>query len=274
MKDCCLICHKSILKFYLWNNYRINECSYCNFLFIKYQLKKKVTNFPTGDVFYNGTRNNDKKREDLFANIISKKRILYYQKFLKRKIVNILEVGCGTAALSKGFLNNDIHYTGIENNSSIFNFGKKKNRNIIYGDFLKKKFKKKYDIIFASQVLEHIVDPNVFVAKCKKLLKKNGIVHLDTPNNSSWVSICRKFLPGKKHFGALEPLDHMRAYSSKSLKNLFLNHDLKPILIDSFRNDHRTFGQLTNKISIHKKIFFFFQNIFNRNSLLVGVAHK
>jgi 2-polyprenyl-3-methyl-5-hydroxy-6-metoxy-1,4-benzoquinol methylase len=274
MKNYCLICHKSILKFYLWNNHKINQCNNCNFLFIDYKSKKKINNTSTSNVFYQGTRYEDTKREDLFSNTIAKRRILYYQKILKRKITNIMEVGCGTAASSKGFLNNNIHYTGLENNRSIFSFGKKKSRNIIYGDFLKKKFKKKYDIIFASQVLEHFIDPNAFISKCKKILNNNGIIHLDLPNNSSWVSICRKFLPGKKHFGALEPLDHMRAYSPKSLKNLFLKHDLKPRLVDSFENDHRTFGQLTNKISIHKKIFFSLQNIFNRNSLLVGVAQN
>ena len=32
----------------------------------------------------------------------------------KRKPLNILEVGCGTAVSSKGFLKNGIDYTGIE----------------------------------------------------------------------------------------------------------------------------------------------------------------
>ena len=42
----------------------------------------------------------------------------------------------------EGFLKNKIHYTGIEYNRKIYNFAKKKSRNVIYGDFLKLILKK------------------------------------------------------------------------------------------------------------------------------------
>lgn len=274
MKDKCLICNKNNLNYRLFYHYRIIKCKDCDFLFIKNLFKKNLSNTSTSEDYYNGIKKDDIERENLFSNIIAKKRIFFYNQILKRKINNILEIGCGTAASSKGFLNNNIHYTGIENNRNIYNFAKKKSRNVLYGNFLKHKFKKKFDIIFASQVLEHIIDPNEFISKCSEILKKDGIIHVDVPNNNSLVSICRKILPGKKRYGALEPLDHMRAYSSKSLKNLFLNHGFKIILLDSFENDDRIFGQLKNNIVMFKKFFFYIQNIFNRNSLLVGIFKK
>lgn len=53
-----------------------------------------------------------------------------------------------------------------------------------------------------------------------------------------------------------------------------LKNKLKITLINAFKSDIRSYRQLTKKISIYKKIFFYFQNIFRKNSLLVGRVQK
>ena len=75
----------------------------------------------------------------------------------------------------------------------MYNFALSKSRNVIYGDFLKTSFKKKFDILFASQVLEHIDEPDTF-NKCNEVLSKDGILHIDVPNDKSLISYVRKCL--------------------------------------------------------------------------------
>ena len=174
----CLICEKECSEFKIWNEYKINICKICKFFFI--EIKKSETNevfSPSEKNFYERAIAGDKDREDFFTNNMVKNRIKFYEKLLKRKPLNILEVGCGTAVSSKGFLKNGIDYTGIEFDKSIYNFVIKKSRNVIFGDFLKFNFKKKFDVLFASQVVEHIDNPNIFFNKCFEVLNNNGILH-------------------------------------------------------------------------------------------------
>ena len=45
------------------------------------------------------------------------------------------------------------------------------------------------DVIFASDVLEHLVNPNVFVGELYRVLRPGGYLVLDTPNLASWHNI-------------------------------------------------------------------------------------
>ena len=47
------------------------------------------------------------------------------------------------------------------------------------------KILKKFDIITAFDVIEHVLDPLNFLRKLKKKLKKNGIIFVYTPNIDS-----------------------------------------------------------------------------------------
>jgi SAM-dependent methyltransferase len=45
------------------------------------------------------------------------------------------------------------------------------------------------DVIFASDVLEHLVNPAVFVSELYRVLRPGGYMVLDTPNLASWHNI-------------------------------------------------------------------------------------
>ena len=144
----CLICNTETRNFKNWNNYRINICETCKFSFIKTSKADNNEVFsPSEKKFYENAISGDKEREKLFTNNIVKNRINFYQKLLKRKPLNILEVGCGTAAISEGFLKNGIEYSGIELDENIYKFAISKSRNVIFGDFLKTNFKNKFDVL-------------------------------------------------------------------------------------------------------------------------------
>lgn len=54
-------------------------------------------------------------------------------------------------------------------------------------------FNKKYDVILCFEVLEHIMNPLLFLNELKKILKKDGVIYLSTPyqrpNNKSETSL-------------------------------------------------------------------------------------
>ena len=146
-------------------------------------------------------------------------------------------------------------------------------RRFVKFQFINFQFNKKYDVIFASQVLEHIDHPHAFIEKAASLLNHNGLIHVDVPNNESMISFLRKFMGGISDYGALRPPEHMRAYSKKSLRKLFEIHGFLPLNINSYANDDEVFGQLTIN-SASKNIIFFIQSLLDMQSLLVGIARK
>ena len=271
----CLICENECKNYKQWNQYKILICNNCTFSYIhSFKSQDEDVFSPSEKSFIDRSIENDKARSDLFTNKIVKNRIKVYEKLLKKKPLNILEVGCGTAVSSNGYIKNHVNYTGIELDENLYKFAHNKSRNVLYGDFLKTNFNKKFDIIFASQVVEHIDKPNFFFKKCNENLEKNGILHIDVPNDFSIISLVRKTFKNKKYYGAIRPPYHMRAYSPNSINKLFLRNNFYNIKTFSKINWDRTFGQLVENIGLQKALLFRLQQLTGMNSLLIGLAQK
>lgn len=47
--------------------------------------------------------------------------------------------------------------------------------------------KKKYDVIFCFEIIEHLQNPLFFIRELKSILKDNGVIYLTTPSNPKWL---------------------------------------------------------------------------------------
>lgn len=84
----------------------------------------------------------------------------------------LLDVGCGKMLYKAIFLPRVTKYVGIDKNGSAD----------IKGDFLSLKItENSYDTVLCTQVLEHTYDPNGFLKKIHRILKKKGILILTVP---------------------------------------------------------------------------------------------
>ena len=93
-----------------------------------------------------------------------------------KKKLKILDVGCGTG-INSILLNSLGHEViGVDLSSEAIKKYKKRGFKGYHMDPSKKiNFKDNYfDLIFASEVLEHIVDTNTFLSNLKKKLKSDG----------------------------------------------------------------------------------------------------
>lgn len=69
--------------------------------------------------------------------------------------------------------------------------------------------KKKYDTIFMFHVIEHVTDPIATIKKCMSMLKRNGVLIMETPNIDSF-----EYSIYKKNWQSWSPKEHTFLFST------------------------------------------------------------
>jgi len=153
--------------------------------------------------------------------IIRKKAGFIINELKKNKpgLKSVLDVGCGA-----GFMIDELkvffpEVVGIEPSVRLAQYAKRKYKIKIFNDYLTKnlvnKINQKFDAVLASHVIEHVTNAKEFLELLGKLLKKNGILYIETPNYSSWL---RK--TEGRNYTFLTPPEHLFIYSKKSLHKI------------------------------------------------------
>lgn len=164
----------------------------------------------------------------------------------KKSNISVLDVGCGLGYFLSA-LNSDIKKYGVEDSKFACSYIKKnfKNINILNGDYkIVEKFDKKFDVIMFYHVIEHLKNPSQSIEILKKVLKKDGILIIGTPNINSLVA--KIFVENFRHFIPA----HICLYSVDGLKNLLEKNDFR-----IFKIEKPFFKTSYNRISNYIKLF-------------------
>lgn len=125
---------------------------------------------------------------------------VYYPvyKYLKsKKNLDILDIGCGYGYLTYAMRQSGFNARGIDISAKAISIARRE-----FGDYYSnenvetfaEKNHGKFDIIVATELLEHLDNPGSFLEICKKLLKENGKIILTTPNKdyfskgTAWIT--------------------------------------------------------------------------------------
>lgn len=156
------------------------------------------------------------------------KKILNY--FPKKKDVILLDVGCGEGLFSKHINKEVINYFGMDISKIQVKKAKERGLNVIVHDLSKKwPFQAEFfDVVLASEIIEHIYDTDFFLRECYRVLKKKGILILTTPNIAYLGSRLRLLI------GRRPPVIDIRVNKKTSGHiRAFTYHDLKVLLKDN-----------------------------------------
>jgi len=257
----------------------VSKCRVCDFYFlndtgkkVEYNSSGKKSNV-TAKGYIEHLLHLDNEKKEKYS-VLAKNRYAYYSKKLQKEKISILEIGCGVAHQSVTFKSLGGEYMGIDINSDVIQESKKYNYNtkcIDFFDFDSEGMQ--YDVILCSQVLEHITEPREFIEKVYKSLKKNGIFHIDVPNNDSLSSLINEIMPNNKNrYRAIINPHHAFAYNKTSLEFL-LSQYFKDISVFNSSSTSKLYGQ-TLKLNLFQKTFFIISSIINKGNILVGIAQK
>jgi ubiquinone/menaquinone biosynthesis C-methylase UbiE len=139
----------------------------------------------------------------------------------REKIKSIIDLGCGDGdfiiAIKKEFpriniVGVDVSDRRIETLRKIFP------KNEFYlGDICNLKLKKKFDMVYSSQVIEHVESDIKMVEKMSELLKKGGILHCSSVIKKTWAVY--KYRNNGKF--VLDPTHEREYRNSKEFLDLF-----------------------------------------------------
>jgi 2-polyprenyl-3-methyl-5-hydroxy-6-metoxy-1,4-benzoquinol methylase len=163
----------------------------------------------------------------------NKKRIKFISECLRKfNPLSVLDIGCGngvflTIPLAEQFEN--ITFCGIDSDEPTIALAKKHNqlKNLAYytnDEFLSHN---KYDIIIASEVIEHVEEPHQFLLWIKTHLSEHGHIIITTPNGYGCFEFTTFFETILDLSGIMKVLSTLPFLSSLKVGNSYTNNDLQ-----------------------------------------------
>lgn len=277
---------------------------------IFYEIKKKPSKNFLKDFYSNiyfkknttSTYSKNYSKEELIYKLNKCKVFLELinQHLTKSKIKNIkgLDVGCGEGLLLKFLIENKFNFVGVDYQSEqLMKFNKKIYRNFIKFDpedyiNMCKINNIKYNFIILNNVLEHVINPRTFFKNIRNILKKNGLILLQVPNDfSDFQKITNKLISVKKNYWLNSP-QHLNYFNNNNLEKFIKNNNFKIIdnlsdfpieffLFNGIKNytNNRTSGKNAHLARLKIDNFIFSQGVKNylnyyRSMYKVGIGRN
>ena len=150
-------------------------------------------------------------------------RLIQQYKNSKEGAFKALDIGCGNGKVTEKIKDLGIEGYGIDISSELLKKAEARGIKTEIGDAHKSlPYKCGYfDIVFAGEVIEHIMDPRQFVIEVNRILKPGGLFILTTPNLAGFDNRIRLLFGRVPR--CIEPLSgnhyqHVRPFTYRSLK--------------------------------------------------------
>lgn len=225
----CNLCSKNDTKLvFKINGHRIVKCVNCSLMYINPRLKEKSLHEIYKKEYYENAEFKNSNTQSLFGydlyieekeDVVNtfKRRLEVIEKYKKKG--KILDIGCATGfflelAKSRGW---DVYGNDVSKFACEYARKKLGLKNIVHGGLTKVKFKDgMFDVVTIFDVIEHLPDPKKALKVINRLLKKDGLLVLITPNSGS---LAAKIL-GKRWEEFRRAREHIYFFSTKTLSEM------------------------------------------------------
>lgn len=155
----------------------------------------------------------------------------------------VLDLGCGDGTIASHIQRRGNEVTGLEISDVAIGFAKQKIKDVykvdLTGNWLESTpalRDKKFDIVVASELLEHIFDTDKLLENVKSVLKPSGSLIITTPNVASLgrrILLLLGISPHLETTARVYDAGHVRYFTFATLKKLLEEHGFK---IDSIKS--------------------------------------
>ena len=205
------------IKELLEHKFSLVKCKCCDFIYVSPRLSQEKLSALYQQEYFSFYSDNSskkaKKRQDTFnVEIIELEKIVKKLKVGKK----ILDVGCGGGFFLDS-LDGSWDKHGTEINSCAVKFATEElGINVLQGELKNANFSdQSFDVIKMRGTIEHLPDPLNELSEVYRILRKGGILTVNTPNIGS---ICAKIY--REKFRMVCPTHHIYYFSTKTLSNM------------------------------------------------------
>jgi len=196
--------------------YYYNKCE-CNLLFDKLLVKR------------------GKKKEKNVVNRGKLTNVTDILKQIKKKKINILEIGCGSGSflnLLDSTLQNDFNFDeynlyGVDIDGNAISNNENKNINFTVGSAETFQINKKFDIIIHFELIEHLPNPNKMMSNIYKHLEEDGYSYFTTPNALGFEIKAIHYNNIRFLAHGIFPPMHLNAFNQRNLTHFLLRNNFK-----------------------------------------------
>ncbi len=226
-KIICSLCSSSDASFYTnKNNFNLYKCSSCGLIFIS-PIPESIGVYD--DSYFSGAEKGfgyvdyDADKEPMIPTFNKYIDILHE---MGVRGGSLLDIGAATGFFMNIAKNRGFVVTGVEFSNYAAEKGRKLGLNLITGDLISQKFPdESFDVITMFDVIEHVPNPKEIIFEVKRILKKGGVVIINTPDAESlWAKVLGK------HWQLIMPPEHINYFSPKNLGDYFTENGFRVIL--------------------------------------------
>lgn len=272
----CVVCSSSRTKrIGSASSTPVHECRDCTLTFCwplpdVASLSAGAHTITTEESFTSSILTIDERRQSALGSVAAR-RHERYSALLGRSDYSLLEIGCGGAGLEPGFRRLGVDYHGVDLDPRPIEAARSRGvTNLMVGDFMEMPQERSYDVIFMTQVLEHITHPRAMVHRLREWLVSDGVLHLDVPNQGTLAGWPSRLVRGAgPRLGAIDYPHHSLAYTTRALEHLLAeSFDVETFTATS---DDPVWGQ-GGAPGLAARAYFAAQRVLPARSLAVAVA--
>ncbi len=222
----CPICKTLNTNIFFKKKLNYYLCRECKTIFVS-----KLPKFEEIKKFYSYKFNYKPDIIKLKKNFFLYKKVYENLKKINSKGKTLLDIGSGYGLFLKIAKKYKIHPTALEPSNKFLPYLKKNKEikiiNKTFEEFYKQNktsSKLKFDYITMFHVIEHCKNPKKWLIMAEKLLNKNGVLYIETPNLDSFL-----FYYEKTNFTFLIPFEHLWIFSIISFRHII--NELKTLKI-------------------------------------------
>jgi len=217
----CFVCseHHS-KKFLTVNDYQINKCYHCGFIFVHPRPDEKTL----FELYNDKNRNiyaHDSYHELRYELNTLKKLMADIKKIIP--VGDLLEIGCGRGDFLKIAQKNGYEVQGVDLSGAKSPY---KDIQIHEGRLADGIFSsERFDLVVMRNLLEHAIDPILELREVSRVLKPHGIMYLKVPNVEFEYGWRRKIVFGGGN--SFAPPWHLNHFSPTTLRRLLSKNGFK-----------------------------------------------
>jgi 2-polyprenyl-3-methyl-5-hydroxy-6-metoxy-1,4-benzoquinol methylase len=136
---------------------------------------------------------------------------------------SMLEIGCATGDVLAALRDEASVAAGIELSKEACDVAWERGLDVFHGTLDEYETGQRFDLVFMSQVIEHVLDPVETVTKIAGLLKPGGVLYVETPNIRAFDAKV-----WKQRWGLIHYPRHLFLFDKQTVRSLLARGGLEP----------------------------------------------